>query len=118
MRQKKCRNCGEVFEPNRSDQRFCKNKCRNAFNNNRYKLAIAPFELEKRDSIDQDEVLQQLLLIDTTVLIAENQFEHLKIYPQRAKQLHFDGREKLIKLVFTRFILMRINEIQFQLKRK
>jgi len=118
MRQKKCRYCGEVFEPKRSDQRFCNTKCRNAFNNNRYKLAIAPFELEKRDSIDQDEVLQQLLIKDTTLFIAENQFEHLKIYPQRAKQLHFDSRGKLTKLVFTRFILLRINEIQFQLKRK
>ena len=118
MRQKKCRCCGEVFELNRSDQRFCNAKCRNAFNNNRYKLAIAPFELEKRDSIDQDEVLQQLLLKDTTVLIAENQFEYLKIHPYRAKQLHFNSLGKLTLLVFTRFILQRINEIQFQLKRK
>jgi hypothetical protein len=118
MHQLKCRFCGNEFTAFRSDQRFCDNKCRNAFNNARYKKAMAPFDIDRRNAVEQDLILSDLLTDNSTIIISENQLEQLQIYQQHAKQVHIDCHGKIMKLVYTRYTLQRKNETYFQLKRK
>ena len=114
---KKCKFCRRAFQPRRKNQFYCSDQCRHAFGNEKFRNKTAHFEFDKLKAIEQDLVLQSLFRPNQRILIAERNFRELSIDITNAKTQVFLTDRKLARAIFTNFILERVDQQIFELKK-
>ncbi len=115
--EKKCKFCREYFQPRRKNQFFCSVPCRHAFGNETFRKKTARFKSEMQNAIKQDLVLQSLFRHNQRILIAERNFRELSIDITNAKTHVLLADGKLARAIFTNFILERVDQQIFELKK-
>lgn len=117
FRDKRCKYCRNAFQPRRNNQLYCSDQCRHAFGNEKFRKKTARFEMEKQRAIEQDLVLRTLFRQNQKILIAERNLSELGIDVTHAKTHVLLADGKLACAIFTNFILERVDQQIFELKK-
>jgi hypothetical protein len=103
-----CKFCQQEFYPTRSNQIYCKQKCRNAFNNQAYVNRTARYK-KMADGVRKcDNILSELYKLDQTVYLERSDFTKQGIYITKARKLVYNNESILEKIIFLDFQLVHI----------
>lgn len=96
----KCKFCQEEFIPNRIDQIFCSQECRNAFNNHTYKKKVAPYKNIVDQLQYQDELLDLIYSNERVTIIKAEDLAEAGIDFKNARQIIQNENGHILKAVF------------------
>jgi hypothetical protein len=113
---RKCHWCGEEFYAKRIDQTFCTTKCRNGFHNHVHKEKRAPFKQILDGLKAQEELLDKIYKAENgDVLFDEQYLKKHGIDISLARQRYVDENNKLVRVEFLNYALLRTINKHFKL---
>ena len=113
---KKCLWCDSDYVQKRIDQIFCSKKCSNGFNNNASKLKRAPYKEVVDNLKTQESVLEKFYYKHKDeVFFDEAHFKDYDINVSNARKQYVDRNNKLTRIEFLHYALVRVSDNNFKL---
>lgn len=109
-----CKECAKYFYPNRSNQLYDSNKCRNKYNMKTYrkKRLFAMSQIENANTVDG--ILRQYFSVSQLSTIDQKKLDLHKIGAKNCTFLH-QVENDVVEMRFIKFKLVRINNNLFKI---
>ncbi len=112
-----CNYCQQAFHPRRSNQIYCTQKCRNAFNNQAYVNRTARYKKIADGVRKSDNILYQLYKLDKVVYLHRSDFRKQGIYTTKAQRLIYNNDSILEKIIFHDFQLVHVKDKLYKIEK-
>jgi hypothetical protein len=112
-----CKFCQQEFHQTRSNQIYCKKKCRNAFNNQAYVNRTARYKKMADGVRKSDNILYQLHKLDKVVYLDRSDFRKQGIYITKARKLIYSKDSILEKIIFLDFQLVHVKDNIYKIEK-